>query len=280
MKYLKIFKLKISYFDVGLGIVFLGILIGLIIFFGRKNEYINIKVKVTDQDVLYANTNPQNWYANRFIVGDTEKDNLGRVTGTITGVQTFNTTATQKAVYLDLKIRAVYDKRTDTYAAKGTTLAFGSSLRFYFSKVVFNAILVGGPGSTLDMPTNNTEITLLARGVNKNSNTTGVNEFVEPEIYEKIKVGDKISDSNGRVLLKVDNIRLRPAQEVTQDIYGNLHLKYDPYYKDAVITASIFARSFDGELYVMDNTPLKLGQSIPLNFDYESIFPTLINISN
>lgn len=273
MKIKNIFKNKITYFDIILGVIFVIVTLGIFLFLYRKNEYVNIRVKITDQDVLYANTNPQSWYANRFDIGDTEKDELGRVTAEIIGVQTFDTTESTKAVYLDIKIKAVYDRRTQTYSAKGTTLVFGSTIRFYFSKVSFNALITESPG-TLNQKGLIIEdriITVLERG-------PSLIEPIEPKVLEKIRKGDTVMDSNGNVLARVANITLRSGQRVTQNDSGSLLLRQDPYYKDAIITLVVSTKKYKGESFVFDNVPLKLGVTLPLNFSYESIYPVIISI--
>lgn len=261
-------KNKIRYFDILLGLVFLSAVLIFYLFFYRKVEYVNIRVKVTDKDVLYANTDPKNWYANRFEIGDSEVNELGSAISEITKVETFNTSETTKAVYLDIKIKAVYNRRTKLYSAKGTNLIFGNSIRFNFSNAFFDGLITESP-NTINQQGFNIEkrrITLIQRN------------GWEPEVLKKIKKGDKIIDSNGNILLEVvDNI-LTPALQVTQNAQGDLLLRYSPFYKDATITADVTVKSYKGEEYVFDDIPLKLGIKLPLNFSYETILPTIIDI--
>lgn len=269
MKTLKLFKNKISYFDLVLGFVFVCIMVGLFLFFFRKNTYVNIRVKITDQDILYATTSPQNWYANKFEVGDVERDQLGRVVTQINNVETFNVSGDRKAVYLDIKIKAVYDTKSKTYSAKGTNLIFGNTIRFYFSKVSTNALITESPNDLIqnNLKISNKVITAIQRGPS-----------TEPEVLEKIKAGDVITDSNGTILAKVENIKLVPAQHITQNSQGDLLLRYSPYYKDALLTISIRSKEYKNEIFVFDNLPLKLGMGLPLNFPNQTIYPTVLDI--
>ncbi|MGA2910863.1 MAG: DUF4330 family protein [Candidatus Microgenomates bacterium] len=276
MKHITIFKRKVTYFDFILGGVFIIVMLGVFLFLYRKNEYVNIRVKVTDQDVLYASTDPKSWYANRFEVGDIELDELGRTISQITGVETFNMSPDTKAVYLDIKIKAVYDRRTKLYSARGINLTFGNTIRFNFSNASFYALITESPGTLnqKDLTVEEKEITVLERGPALNSSA----DSIEPEVLEKIKKGDEITDSNGDTLAEVENVVLRPGQRVVQNAAGNLLLRYDPYYKDAIITLKIRVEKYKGDEFVFDNVPLKLGSYLPLNFTYESIWPVITDI--
>lgn len=271
MKINRIFKNKIHFFDLFFGFILVILLISIYFFFNRKVEFVNIRVKVTDQDVLYANTSPKTWYANRFEVGDTENNELGQVTSQITGVETFNTGNDSKAVYLDIKTKAVYNKHTKLYSAKATNLVFGNTIKFNFAKVAFYGLVTEPPNSENQktMQIEKKRVVLMQR-----------NTFigVEPDVLSKIKAGDKIIDSKGNLLFEVINISLQPALRVTQNSQGDLLLRYDPYYKDAVITADVRAKKLNSELFAFDNIPIKLGIIMPLNFTYESISPVIIDI--
>lgn len=270
MKLKSFFKNKITYFDFFFGIVFLVAIIVIFLLFYRKTEYVNIRVKITDQDVLYAYTDAQTWYANRFEAGDKEMDELGGVISQVTSVETFNTSINTKAVYLNMRIKAVYDKRTKLYSAKGINLVFGNTIKFNFPNVAFNALITESP-STINqngLTIEERRITVLIRGPDN----------VEPKLLEKIKKGDTITDSNGNTLAKVEDITLRPGQRITQTSRGDLLLKQDPYFKDAIINLSVRVKKYKGDSFIFDTTPLKLGSAVPLNFSYETIFPIIIDI--
>jgi hypothetical protein len=101
---------------------------------------------------------------------------------------------------------------------------------------------------------------------------------MEPEILEKIKKGDTITDSKGNVLAEVTNVLIQPALKITQTSWGDLLMKEDPYYKDATITLNMKVEKYKGDEFIFDFVPLKLGQPVPLNFSYESIWPTIVDI--
>lgn len=274
MKAIKKVLKKLTYFDIALIVLLTILFLGFFFFFYRKAEYANIRVKVTDQEVLYARTLPTTWYANQFVVGDVERDALGRVISEIVGIERFNVKSDKKVVYLDLRVRATYDTRTKLYSARGRPLIFGTPVRFNFSKVTFDGIVTEFPNSSAqkNLKTTNTKVTALLRGIEPEKVPD------EPEILKAVKVGDKIYDSNGKVLAEVLDLKIRPAERVTQTTQGELLLRHDPLYKDALFTLNIRSKILDNEPFMFDNIPFKIGERLPLNFEDVSLFPVIIKI--
>jgi len=267
---------KISVFDFVLLCIGVFLFFGFFFFFYRKAEYVNIRVKVTDQDVLYAKTQPETWYANRFEAGDVERDTLGRVISEIVGVERFNVKSNLKAVYLDLKVRATYDTRTKLYSARGKPLIFGTPVRFNFSTITFDGIVTEFPNSEYqkNLRVENMKVVVLQRGIQPDRST------VEPTTIQSIKKGDKIYNSRGEVLAEVLEVKIRQAERTVETDRGELLLRYDPIYKDGIYTLNIRTRVFNDELFVFDNIPVKLGEVLPLNFPDVSLFPVIVEIQS
>lgn len=267
---------KISVFDFVLLCIGAFLFFGFFFFFYRKAEHVNIRVKVTDQDVLYAKTQPTTWYANRFEVGDVEKDTLGRVISEIVGVERFNVTSNLKAVYLDLKVRATYDTRTKLYSARGKPLVFGTPVRFNFSTITFDGIVTEFPNSEYqkNLRVENMKVVVLQRGIWPDRGS------VEPTTIQSVKKGDKIYNSRGEILAEVLDVKIRQAERTVETDRGELLLRYDPIYKDGIYTLNIRARVFNDEPFVFDNIAVKLGEVLPLNFPDLSLFPIIVEIQS
>ncbi len=258
----------ISFFDV-LVIGFIGVLgLAFFFFFYRKPENITIRVKVTEQEPLYQQTNPKNWYASQFVTGDGEYDNLGRKSAEIIGVEQFSTDSKTKAVYVDLRIRGVYDSRSKQYSARGKTLSFGTPMRFSLAKVTFSGFVTEFPGSETEPGMKIGTATVIA-----------LDRYVEPALAQAIKKGDQISNSNQILLAEITDIVVGSAQKVTQNAAGDLLLRLDPLYKDVTFTVSVRTKTIRGETLIFDNVPLKIGETLPLNFPNISRFPLITNFT-
>jgi len=267
-KTVKSFLKKFSYFDIGLITVFIVVSAGFFLFFYRQAKYITIRIKVTDQDVLYARTPPATWYADRFRIGDKELDSLGRNITEIVNLEKFNVDSQRKVLYLDLKVRSTYDTRTKLYYVKGKSVAFGTPLRFNLANITFYGIITEYPNSK--------------KQYNLKFGSAIIHAFgrqVEPVIAQSIKKDDKIYNSNGVLLAEVLDIEVKPAEQVTQNLSGDLLLRYSPLMKDIKLTIRARTKTYDGEKYIFDLHPLKIGESIPLNFTKVSLFPLITDFT-
>lgn len=264
---IRTFFSNVSPFDAGVLAVGFLCLVGFFLFFYRKSEYVSIRVKVTDQDVLYANTLPKDWYAGMFEVGDTERDVLGNVITKITGMEIFPSGENKKAVYLDLQVKATYDTRTKIYTSHGNPLIFGTPIRINLSHVTFDGFVTEFPGweKQQNYHVGSATVTVLARSL-------------EPAVADAIKEGDSILDNHNVTLAKVVTVLSKPADTVVNTAAGQLLLQPNPLYKDLVLTLKMRTETYNGEPYVFDNLPLKIGATIPLNFpniNLNSISPLL-----
>ncbi len=268
MEKFKKFLKKLTLFDIGILLVVVVLGGSLYAFFKRSVDEVQIRVKVTDQDVLYAKTYPAQWYAQRIQVGDTEKDALGRVLSEIVGVERFNVSSDKQAVYVDIKLNAVFDKRKGVYFSRGKSLVFGMPIRFNFSRVTFDGIVTEFPGSDGGKGLVTGKATLYTKG---RSN--------EPEIVNAVKKGDKMYDSNGVLLAEVTEVLVKPADKVVQNDAGDVLLRQDPYFKDIYMTVEVQTKKLNGDIFVFDDMPLRVGIVAPLNFEKVSLFPLVTDFS-
>jgi len=259
-KIFRSFTRHISPFDISILVIGLVAILSFFLFFYRKPVIITIRVKVTDQDVLYQRTEPTTWYADRFTIGDVELDALGRKITEIVGIESFFVDSKHKAVYLDLNVRAVYDSRTKLYSTHGKSIIFGAPMRFNLSKITFDGFVTEFPGSNNDATVNVGKATVYALARN-----------LEPSVANAIIPDSTIFDSNGTLLLTIHNVNVRPAEKVTTTDAGDLLLRYDPLYKDVLITAEVRTKTVGKNVYIFDNLPLKIGEPFPLNLDSVSI---------
>jgi len=227
---------------------------------------IEIRVKVTDQDVLYANTLPTNSYAHQFRVGDKEVDAIGKAIAEVISVERYNISADRQVVYLDMRVRATYDTRSKRFSVHGRNLAFGTPMRFNLDGVVFDGIITDFPG-LLSEPNRQKRVIVKALG-----------RKVEPSVAASVQKGDRVVDSKSKVLIEVIDSMVKKEERVVATDRGDLLLRYDPIFKDLELTLQINARQVDGVLYVFDDQPLKIGEQIPLNYSSVSVLPMITEI--
>ena len=139
-----IFK-YITIFDLAVLAIGIAVLIGVFFFFYRENEYVRVRVKLTDTNPLYAWSYPRYAYARNFDVGDMSLDTLGYPVAKVINKQVFDLDKERQVVYLDLELQANYDSRVNLYYFRGRPLVYGSEIDINFSDAVFKGIIAEGP---------------------------------------------------------------------------------------------------------------------------------------
>lgn len=278
-RYLKKGVLKISKSVSRLDLVILFVCIASIlvfyIAFKRNVVFITARFKVTDDNALYANTLPGNEYATSFVEGDTEKDELGRTVSEIIDVETYKVKENQAVVYLDIKMKAVYNPRKKQYTVRGKTLSFGESFTFTLSKVKFKGLVVDFPGfrDTQNMKKITMKVIAQLRDPSRFfSDTYGVPLY----IANAVKRGDVVTDSKGNVLLTVLDVLIKPAKRIITNTQTVQTL--DPELKDVYYTIELPAVQIRGQNYMFNYFPVLIGSFLPINLPSVSISPTIIEI--
>lgn len=269
------FYRKLHLVDYLLLSIFSFLVLTFLIFFFRAGKYVKVTVKVTDKNILYSQNTPPSWFAYLFKKGMKEKDGLGRINAEIMDVYYYDSFLNQKAVYLTLNLRAVYNNRTGQYKYEGSPLSVGEGLRINLEKILIDGLIVRVEG--LENLYEEAFYILKTQLIELDSvfpETTGV----EPFVAEAIKIGDKVFDSRGDTVVEVLGKEVYPAKKNTFDNFGNIRQNVDPRKKDVYITLKVKAKKISNELYFLDDNRLKINSMIPLHFEGLSIWPTITEI--
>lgn len=254
---------KLTLFDIVVLGLMLVLFISFIFVFRRTTPRTTIWVKVTDQDVLYAYTHPQSWYANVFQVGDTEVNALGAPIAKITNVERFVTDEVRKAVYLELNIKATYDTRNKRYTYKGKPLIFGTPLRFNMGKVYFDSIVVSLPDEVIDHK--RIKLTIEAEMKNiPNYQAEAIQQFEGRSVLDKQGITYVTVNKISKVISKT-NYKIIDS--------NNLTFRKDDEYSDLFMELIVYAKETPSEYFAYRDIPLKIGLSIPISFPEMTFHP-------
>lgn len=264
---------KIKIFDwllITFGLV--SVIIFTVIFF-RKSTFITATISVGDSSVVYGtffDSGPKPWFANTFYRGQSEKDGLGRIQAEILDVFAYDVAANHKTVYLDVKLNSVYNRATGTYTYKGIPILVGSTIKLNLDKVFAEGLVTrvqGFPNYTAKkIITIETQI----REDNVNyPGTIGTKNY----LADALQVGDTIKDNNGLVLIKILDKKVTPAEITVNTSDGRAVSTQDPVKKDVFLTLEVLAERIDDKYYFLDNIPILIDHSIPLNTPVVSVFP-------
>lgn len=274
MKYIHDKLKKLSYFDVILSIVVLfGIIIFAFIFF-RKPTYVNVTVKIGEDEVAFPRAGSRNWFAQLFYKGMKETDGLGNPIAEVTDVFVYDTELNKQAIYLTLKIKALYTKSKKQYSYQGKPILIGYPIRLQIGQINATGITTGIEG--VRKPGEDVTLLVDARLIYESNylETSGSLNF----IGQAVNVGDIVTDSHGDTVIKVLNKKSEPAKKAVTTATGNVLIKTNPLLSDVYLKLLVNARKVNGKYFLFDDIPVLINQRIPINTSFVSIGPLVTHI--
>jgi hypothetical protein len=211
------------------------------------------------------------------MVGDSEKDELGRTEAEITSVDSYKTNQAGQVVYLDIRLKAIYNPRTQQYSLKGKNLIFGEFFDFSFRKAHVRALVVDFPGlrDSHNVTETKTIVKTQVRDASRSfSDTYGIPDY----LAQGIKTGDAVRNSKGNLMAKVLDVQVLPAKRMVVSTSGQPFMIDDPYLKDVYCTIELSTIKVGGKAYMFDYLPVVVGAIVPFNTDTISVWPTIIQI--
>ncbi|MBI4065114.1 DUF4330 family protein [Candidatus Gottesmanbacteria bacterium] len=277
-RFSSIFK-NLGSFDILFVAISIVLIAGIYVIFKREVVYITVRFKVTDENILYAGSSPRDEYALRFVIGDKEIDELGRVSSEIVGIESYKTDTDHTVTYLDIKLRAIYNPRKNLYTIRGKQITFGESIPFYFSNVKVTGLVMDFPGFAgyKDMKTGTTTVRAQLRWDSREfSDIYGVPSFMA----YSLRPGDTVKDSKNNILAKILDVQVLPAKRTIVTSSGNSFLTNDPDLKDVYYTIELTTKTSKDRVYMFDYIPVQIGTSVPLNIKTVSVWPVITEIVN
>lgn len=267
--------------------VFLLIFLGFFIFTKRKTVYIPVTFKVTDERSLNAvfspkpdvlqDFSPRVDFAQGFIVGDMEKNEFGQATATITGVDSYDISPNNQAVFVTVNVKAIYSPRKNQYTVKSRPITYGASIPFIFKNITFTGLVVNFPHfeSAQQAEPGITRVKVQLRQDSREfSEVFGVPHY----LATAIKAGDSITNSNDEIMATIISVETRPATRTVVTGSGTTINTQDPSLLDVFYTIDLATKQVNDKTYMFDYFPVLIGETIPLNFPTVSVYPTIIEI--
>ncbi len=245
-------------------------------YFKTSTEWITVTFKITDDNPLYATTYPSFEFAKNYKVGEAQNNELGIKEAEIIKVDSYQSSVDQFVVYVDINLKASYDKRLGMYKFKGKPLVFGETQTFTFPSVRFEGLVVFSPNS--DRLEETSELIRVQGQLNYSrisfSETDGVPEYIADQIVE----GKVMTDSENNVLVRIVKVEKTPAERMVVTNDGKLILQKDPKLIDVKMTLDIKVKNMNGLLYYFDYKPLLVGSVISVDLKDVYIWPTVTKI--
>jgi hypothetical protein len=267
---------KLKTIDFILIFVALSSVVVFLIFFFRKSSYIRVTVSVAEDSVLYnsgiENIGPKLWLANSFHKGLVEKDGLGNIQAEVVDVYSYEKAPSHENVYLDLKLRVIYNKATNSYTYKGTAVSIGSIIKLNFNSVYAEGMVVDM--ENLGNKPKQKTIQVEAQ-IREESPVFPGTVGTKPYLADAIKVGDSVNDNKGNILIKVISKRVSPAIITVTTSDGRVIETFDPVKKDVYLTLLVSAEEINGNYYLLGDIPVMIDMNIPFKTSSYMIYPVV-----
>ena len=272
--------LKLTLFDkililiTVLGVAFFGY------YFFRKPNYKNAVVKVSEDSVLYApwkkDSGVSSWFEQYFQVGMREVNGLGQTTAEIENISSYDTGPTRKDLYLNVKLNSVFNRATGIYTFKGRPLIAGSTIKINFDGVYVEGLVtfVDGLNDKREKIKLKVEAQLL-----ENNPVFSESEGVRKTLADAINIGDEVVDNRGNIVLKVVGKNMEDSRRLINTSDGRTIVSNNPYRKDVILILEAQGYKLNNRYYLFDNLPILVGQNIPFNTPYVSVFPEVTKIT-
>src|SRR3989344_7862126 len=256
-------------------------------FFLRRAQYIDVRIRITQNDVLKNyriwDMAPL-WYANVLKPGMSESDILGRKLITILAINSGVAEDNDQLVYVDLRIKALYNSRTKEYSYNGLPLLVGSHQRFKVNGIQLPGIIhaVGDLGRDpfpqksylirgfLDPRNNEVSVFNQTNQLSSLISYTGVYKFIS----NKLQIGSQVKNDQ-KVLAQITEIKKTPALKRVIDNGREWEIP-DPQRESIEMALTATVNIIDGKPYFKeDQNRLILGGAIPLDFSNVKGFMTI-----
>jgi len=275
-KYLKTKSKSFKVFDwilIAFGLI--AVLVFAILFF-RKSTYITATVSVGEDSTYYGswyiNTGPKSWFANAFHKGQKEVGGLGKIQAEVLNVYSYQKTATNHAVYIELKLNTVYNRTSNTYTYKGAPVLVGSMIKLNLDNVYAQGLVTQVQG----FPNNFTNEKIKLEAQLREENETFLQSAgTKDYLADAIQKGDVVKDNGGSEIIKVLNKRVAPAIITVTTSDGRVVQSTDPTRKDVFFTLEVSTQKINDKYYFLNDIPILIDQQIPINTTTVSIFPVV-----
>jgi len=251
MNFRKLVK-KLTVLDWLLAGVFLGSLFFLFSYFFKKETWLRVQVQVNPQEWWWKSEEPPSWIADAVAEGDVQLGFTGRKEAEVIGKEVYEAEKGRKDVFLWLNLRTDYDKKRDAYQFSHQVVEVGRPISLRLNNVGVDCLITWIEGLE--------EEKVVEKIIEVES--SGANVWVA----DKVKVGDRMEDTQGNVLAEVLAKDSEFAEMITTDERGNVLVRRNPLTRDLTLKLRIGTVERSGLYYFLGNNVVKVGKILDIRF--------------
>lgn len=271
-KIIKKFLSKFKIIDlIGIGIFFTILLVA-VVFFLRRSSFVYVTLQISQGEDAFHNFwfyKPSQWYIKNLSVGMANKDAIGKTDLELVDMYYYPNQGNAYSFYVTLKVKTVFNKRTQQHSYQGQPLLIGENRVFKLSSVSVPGMIhkiSDHLGSDL------TKI-ITVRGKLENKDHEYISNDAETRflgirnyLSAIVEPGLTIVNSKGVVVAKI--LDVKKSMGYREFIYQNLLLKVaDSEYQVVEMTVELTLNEVNGSYLYMEEERVLIGNVVRLPFE-------------
>lgn len=231
-------------------------LIGLAKYLNDESNYIYVKIKV-GQGLWWASTDKPNfWFVNSIKKGEKETDIMGRTQSEILSITHYPILAENTEnnfpkfdIFVNLKLRAAFDKNDSTYTFKRDKVSVASPIEFQFPSVNITGTVIEISKTLFQYKYVNKTVYLISnQGYLKDS----------PYFFDNIQIGDKYFNGQENVFEVLDK-RLEQSIIIAPDSSGRIYEQQTQAIQNIIIKAKVKLIEKNGQYFYGEEKIIRNG---------------------
>lgn len=255
---------------------------GAYFFLSRKTEYLNITIRLLNQDTpeyIVDSNQSKAWYTEQIKKGKSQKNQLGETLIEITDVYSYPNGYVYNDVYVTLKIKATQNKITKQYIYEGSPLLIHDIKSFKIQDLLVNGEIIDLTNKPRE--TKKFQVTFKLNdkrvGYDFANNSESMIDGVENYISNLIKEGLTIKDSENNNIIAVNKVEKSPGKRILATEKGLTSIT-DPSRTSVIVYADLVAEKINDHYYYRKEEPIMVDEKIYLTFDQITVSGIITSI--
>lgn len=244
---------KVFYFDLLVFIIF-GAIISFFLYnrFTKKSVWINARIVISNNEWWWSAEAPKYWLVDKLDKGLISYNSFGENVAEITDVEIFSLGGSAKQAFVDLKLKVTFDKNRQIYLYNFQPIQKGKSIDLTFGSNNVSGLIVSLNSEPEERYTKKIKVKM---------------GYLEKWLAESYKVGMEMKDSKGRVLARIDNMKIENSKlDNIRLLNGGILYSTDTY-KDVFLEITLSTlKDKEGFYYFVDGAVVKIGEDIWFHF--------------
>ncbi len=253
-------------------------------FFSRKTEYLNITLRLFNQDspeYSLDSNQTKAWYVEQVKKGKAQKNLFGETLIEIADVYSYPNGHVYNDVYVTLKIKAVQNKTTKQYVYEGSPLLIHDVKSFKVQDLLINGEIIDLNNQPRETKKFKVVFELNEMRINYDfvNNSQAMVKGVNNYIADLMKQDLAIKDSSGNELVKINKVEKKPGLRLLATEKGLIKLT-DPDRTQVILYTDLIAEKINNHYYYRKEEPLMVDEVIYLTFEQITVSGTIISIES